>query len=551
MLARFEKPATGTPTLDAGQLEALRDCLFGGGGDAVYLERLLSDAGFDVDAAVAMHFAAEVEAPPQTAKAPPPPQTPKRPAVDRLEPLELLIGAVFAVRGGDSDFKLHRQSAAPPRAGGVWQKRKQLKDGVADMIRGKLRKLGTDRDTLIGVDQLVVIKTESWLIKMSRALEAGALGPAPRLPTAKDLAAETKKRKASDISSTGEKRKGPRRNASAETDNAASKALSETMFLVATRDETRPSPAAACRAAPLRHVFSVLGSTGNVYDVTVDAEPSCTCPYASSHPTKVCKHRFFVFLKVLGVPFVNSATLEEERARWSYLPFQRHLRSDEVRAALFGDGAARKRVDGAVFASTAARAAYAKHRGARGDATVDDATMTVDLTSDASDDDSTPARPRHGDCCVICYDAIDQAQSSSPTAEAAQSPEAGAAASPLVVSAGAEACLRCGTLVHTVCLQKWFLHTTDRRCAVCRRPWKETVSATAAPTLEHGFLNLRALQPGAAEKSDGSSYAVDVFSGRRWADVHSERDALKGLRSAAPAKPAAPAKDAAQPADTP
>ena len=64
-----------------------------------------------------------------------------------------------------------------------------------------------------------------------------------------------------------------------------------------------------CRAPPLRHVFAVLGSTGNVYDVAIQKEPACTCPYAVSHPTKVCKHRYFVWYRVLKIPRDDNSDL--------------------------------------------------------------------------------------------------------------------------------------------------------------------------------------------------------------------------------------------------
>ncbi|KAF8958058.1 hypothetical protein BDZ97DRAFT_1843889 [Flammula alnicola] len=49
----------------------------------------------------------------------------------------------------------------------------------------------------------------------------------------------------------------------------------------------------------LKEEFSVLGSTGNVYTVTIDRKPRCNCPDAckGNH----CKHILFIFLKVLQV----------------------------------------------------------------------------------------------------------------------------------------------------------------------------------------------------------------------------------------------------------
>lgn len=49
----------------------------------------------------------------------------------------------------------------------------------------------------------------------------------------------------------------------------------------------------------LKEAFTVLGSTGNVYTVTIDKLPGCNCPDASKG--NHCKHLIFVFLKCLAV----------------------------------------------------------------------------------------------------------------------------------------------------------------------------------------------------------------------------------------------------------
>ncbi|XP_057957407.1 uncharacterized protein LOC131150600 [Malania oleifera] len=48
--------------------------------------------------------------------------------------------------------------------------------------------------------------------------------------------------------------------------------------------------------------FFVLGSTGNVYTVTLATAPSCTCP----DPTNPCKHILFIFIRVLGVSVTDN-----------------------------------------------------------------------------------------------------------------------------------------------------------------------------------------------------------------------------------------------------
>lgn len=54
----------------------------------------------------------------------------------------------------------------------------------------------------------------------------------------------------------------------------------------------------------LQETFDVLGSTGNVYTVTISHIPKCTCPDASKG--NHCKHIIFVFLKILSVPDTSS-----------------------------------------------------------------------------------------------------------------------------------------------------------------------------------------------------------------------------------------------------
>ena len=50
----------------------------------------------------------------------------------------------------------------------------------------------------------------------------------------------------------------------------------------------------------LSRTYTVLGSTGNVYDVIIQEMPSCTCP--DFQRCYVCKHILFVLIKVLQEP---------------------------------------------------------------------------------------------------------------------------------------------------------------------------------------------------------------------------------------------------------
>ncbi|EKM82298.1 hypothetical protein AGABI1DRAFT_34029 [Agaricus bisporus var. burnettii JB137-S8] len=50
--------------------------------------------------------------------------------------------------------------------------------------------------------------------------------------------------------------------------------------------------------------FKVLGSTANVYTVTIDHKPKCSCPDNAIRGNH-CKHIMFIFLKVLLVPITS------------------------------------------------------------------------------------------------------------------------------------------------------------------------------------------------------------------------------------------------------
>ena len=46
--------------------------------------------------------------------------------------------------------------------------------------------------------------------------------------------------------------------------------------------------------------YVIMGSTGNVYNVTISCSPSCTCPDFITRKNR-CKHIFFVLLRIMKV----------------------------------------------------------------------------------------------------------------------------------------------------------------------------------------------------------------------------------------------------------
>ncbi|KAG9020134.1 hypothetical protein FS837_008570 [Tulasnella sp. UAMH 9824] len=127
----------------------------------------------------------------------------------------------------------------------------------------------------------------------------------------------------------------------------------------------------------LREVFKVLGSTGNVYTVTIDKVPSCDCPDASKG--NHCKHILFIFLKVLDVPVDSKG--------W----YQKALISSELQE-IFENA----RPNPASVASQRVREAYGEITG-----------------SSSSQGPSKPTQPPEGrrkfeedDECAVCYETL-------------------------------------------------------------------------------------------------------------------------------------------------
>ena len=410
---------------------------------------------------------------------------------DSIDGKDLLLGAVFAVQGGDAEFQLFRGS----KPSSTTKKKLQEENGAADKIRSRLTELGatvidkrnakskkfipthvivpegTDPGSLRSV---AIVKTESWLIQKFRSFQASNLA-SPSLQDRKIAEKSlhvTTKRKADVCSITKKKRKGRRRTATNEANIRAERALDEKMFLLHVRDETPPS---LCRV-PRRLVFIVLGSTGNVYTVTLTTEPSCDCPFSKSHPTDVCKHRFFLFSKVLKV------VPREENGGFNDLAYQRYLRYDEL------EYLASKITALSALASTAARTAYRSSVGLRPD----------------DDDDQGDDVPRVANrTCDVCFDDLLSEEGK---------------------KTDISWCRRgCGRQVHTSCLAMWMSHGGPG-CPACRAPWEsEESSSEKEPTTEEGgFLNLRSLQPGIPADRNTSSYAVDNL-GRQWIHRHAER----------------------------
>jgi len=79
-----------------------------------------------------------------------------------------------------------------------------------------------------------------------------------------------------------------------------SRAVNQRMYLIEMKDTSSSDTA-------LVYTFSLLGSTGNLYEVIISNVPSCTCP--DFLKGNVCKHIIFVYVKVDCTFVISSGSI--------------------------------------------------------------------------------------------------------------------------------------------------------------------------------------------------------------------------------------------------
>ena len=240
------------------------------------------------------------------------------------------------------------------------------------------------------------------------------------------------------------------------------RALLQTMFLISKNvDESDRD---------LKWTFVVLGTTGNVYDVTIQRVPHCTCPdHANGN---LCKHILFVLLKVMRVPSTSP------------LIYQTAWIGSELEEMMDGMRLRFQQVSG-VMANAAVQESYKTMKG------VDPASPI-----EADDDDKKVGARDEEEDCPICFD-------------------------PLSSSASTRCSSHCGTSFHQSCVQQW--KKQQRRtptCPICRGSWAEGMASNSSSS--EGYINLGRLQ-GQSPDRDTSTYHPrwhdDLSDGtkrRRW-----------------------------------
>lgn len=240
------------------------------------------------------------------------------------------------------------------------------------------------------------------------------------------------------------------------------RALQQRLFLI---DASAVSPSLQGGGSSI--TLSVLGSTGNVYEVTIQKVPHCSCPDAAKG--NLCKHLLFVMLKVVGLPAHDQ------------LVYQSAYLTDEVEKIIALLQTRLQSLGRDVVANEQVQKVHAD--------------MKKGIKS--GDDDKSNAVPRKeidGQDCPICFDDL------------------GSNLSQLTYCKGT-----CGTNYHKGCIQMWTRQSAQARsgptCPSCRQPWIDVATggkskkAVASPSRSEGYDNLGRLQ-GQSSVRDTSTYST-------------------------------------------
>ena len=210
--------------------------------------------------------------------------------------------------------------------------------------------------------------------------------------------------------------------------------------------------------------LSVLGSTGNVYEVTIQKVPHCSCPDAAKG--NLCKHLLFVMLKVVGLPAHDQ------------LVYQSAYLTDEVEKIIVLLQTRLQSLGRDVVANEQVQKVHAD--------------MKKGIKSGDDDESNTvPRKETDGQDCPICFDDL------------------GSNLSQLTYCKGT-----CGTNYHKGCIQMWTRQARSRpTCPSCRQPWIDVATggkskkAEASPSRSEGYDNLGRLQ-GQSSVRDTSTYST-------------------------------------------
>eukprot|EP00934_Nitzschia_sp_Nitz4_P008735 Nitzschia sp. Nitz4//scaffold87_size112219//107484//108674//NITZ4_004093-RA/size112219-processed-gene-0.119-mRNA-1//1//CDS//3329559426//8725//frame0 len=247
------------------------------------------------------------------------------------------------------------------------------------------------------------------------------------------------------------------------------RALHQRLFLI----EASPPSTCPKNGGP-SITLSVLGSTGNVYDVSIQKVPKCSCPDAARG--NLCKHLLFVMLKVVGLPADHSLVYQS-----AYITQELEEIHSMLQERL-------QRLGRDVMAKEEVQQVYADRK--KG--------IVASSSSQSEEEDSQGVRRKEveEEDCPICFDLL------------------GSNLSLLTYCRGT-----CGTNFHKGCIQMWTKQSRQHpTCPACRQPWEDPETGGKSKNGKIGkesYENLGHLQ-GQSAKRDTSTYNRGGYKRRRY-----------------------------------
>jgi len=221
--------------------------------------------------------------------------------------------------------------------------------------------------------------------------------------------------------------------------------------------------------------LKILGSTGNVYDVTISKIPTCNCPdHAKGN---LCKHLLFALIKVVGLPTASPLVYQSAYITQELDTIIEMLQNRAVQLQTGSVGTAASNI----LANEAVRHCFQDQK--KGNRITDH-----DLYHDANTE-SIQRQEIQGADCPICFDDLggmanlDQLTFCQTT---------------------------CGTNFHSDCIKMWTSQAVQARtptCPACRQPWTDVMTGGHGhdSDVEEGYDNLGDLQ-GQSRVRDTSTY---------------------------------------------
>lgn len=183
-------------------------------------------------------------------------------------------------------------------------------------------------------------------------------------------------------------------------------------------------------------LYQVMGSTGNVYTVTINSNPSCSCPDHQTRHNR-CKHIYFILLRVMKVP-----ASKEEQTKFTNNELLNMFQNipQITNNLVVGD---RYKKNYQSF----------KQNGSK----------KYDKDNKDNKDNKVDQKPID-DCCPICLDDLEADDK-------------------------LDYCkYSCGKSIHDKCFKMWSMSQAGAKCVFCREPWVKIVKSNINANSD--YLNL-------------------------------------------------------------